>query len=248
MAEAIEHPHFTVIDDFLEEEDWTRLWSDYQFMDLMPVSRTGGAWKLEDGIPLGGRECVLERDSQAQVLGPQEEAVHEEHWGDARDPIAELLAQVILSKAHPRLIDDNWVRLAGRAYVYPRETGLSWHVDDHDLYAGAFIYYAHPLWDAHFGGELLIGETIQEDENDELPIMAYRFETESYSQRMLEVGCGQFIMPKPNRLVLLSGAPHMIAKVSAAAGQNIRASVAGFFLRPGADEEIRGKGLLSEKG
>ena len=81
---------------------------------------------------------------------------------------------------------------------------------------------------------------METEPGDELPIMAYRFETDSYSQRLLEVGCGQFIAPKPNRLVLLSGAPHMVAKVSAAAGQNIRASVAGFFLRPGADEAIRG--------
>ena len=35
-------------------------------------------------------------------------------------------------------------------------------------------------------------------------------------------------MPKPNRLVVLGGAPHMIARVAAAAGDNVRASVAGF--------------------
>ena len=81
---------------------------------------------------------------------------------------------------------------------------------------------------------------LETDPEDELPIMAYRFETESYSERLLEVGCGQFIAPKPNRLVLLAGAPHMVAKVSAAAGHHVRASVAGFFLRPGADETIRG--------
>lgn len=241
MNDAIEHPHFTVIDDFLNEETWTGLWSDFQFMDLLPVSRTGGAWKLDDGIPLGGRECVMERASKKPVLKAQEQPASEDHWGPVGDPIAALLREVISSKAHERLIDDDWVRLAGRAYVYPRETGLSWHVDDHELYAGAFVYYAHPIWDAHFGGELLVGEMLETEPDDELPIMAYRFETESYSERLLEVGCGQFIAPKPNRVVLLSGAPHMVAKVSAAAGQNIRASVAGFFLRPGADEAIREK-------
>jgi Rps23 Pro-64 3,4-dihydroxylase Tpa1-like proline 4-hydroxylase len=118
--------------------------------------------------------------------------------------------------------------------VYPRDTGLSWHVDDHELYAGAFIYYAHPRWDAHWGGELLIAELAAdpEEEEEELPIMAYRFETEAYSERLLEIGCGNFVMPKPNRLVLLAGAPHMIARVSPAAGHNVRASVSGFFLNP----------------
>jgi Rps23 Pro-64 3,4-dihydroxylase Tpa1-like proline 4-hydroxylase len=100
-------------------------------------------------------------------------------------------------------------------------------VDDHELYAGAFVYYAHPFWNAHFGGELLVAET----DGAELPIMAYRFETEEYSSQLLEVGCGNFIMPKPNRLVVLGGAPHMVARVSPASGQHVRATVAGFFLR-----------------
>jgi Rps23 Pro-64 3,4-dihydroxylase Tpa1-like proline 4-hydroxylase len=103
---------------------------------------------------------------------------------------------------------------------------LSWHRDDSELYAGAFIYYAHPHWNAHWGGELLIA-----DVPDDLDIMAYRFENEPYSEQLLEHGAGRFVMPKSNRLVILGGAPHAVAPVSAAAGQNVRASVSGFFLR-----------------
>lgn len=46
------------------------------------------------------------------------------------------------------------------------------------------------------------------------------------------MGCGNFIMPKPNRLVILGAAPHMVTRVNAAAGASVRASAAGFFLRP----------------
>lgn len=213
MGDTIDHPNFTIVDDFLDEESWTKLWSDYQFMDLLPVTRTSGAWKLDDGVPLGGKEVTLPRKGGKALA----------------DPLSHLMTQLISrEELHSRLIDDSWNRLVARPYVYPRETGLSWHVDDHELYAGAFIYYAHPVWNAHWGGELLVGET----DGQELPIMGYRFETEPYSEQLLEVGCGNFIMPKPNRLVLLSGAPHMVAKVSSAAGQNVRATVAGFFLRP----------------
>ena len=216
---------FRVIDDFLPEEAWTELWTHFQFAELHPVSRTVGAWKLDDGTPLGGVEVMASRRSPRAS-------------GTAIDHVVQgLLADPELYEG---LVAPGWDRLSARAYVYPRDTGLSWHVDDHQLYAGAFIYYAHPVWNAHWGGELLLAELPQadpedaegDDEADELPIMAYRFETEAYSERLLEVGGGSFLMPKPNRLVLLAGAPHMIARVSPAAGQHVRASVTGFFLRP----------------
>ena len=55
---------------------------------------------------------------------------------------------------------------------------------------------------------------------------------------LLERGEGRFVMPRPPRLVVLGGAPHMVAPVRAAAGSNVRATVSGFFLRePLADEE-----------
>jgi hypothetical protein len=213
---AIDHPNFRVIDDFLAEREWTELWSHFQFAELLPVTRTRGAWKLDDGVPLGGEEITVPRNAAQRSSGT---------------PIDHLIRSLLEQPdVHTGLVRDDWDRISARAYVYPRETGLSWHVDDHELYAGAFIYYAHPVWNAHWGGELLIAET--DPEADELPIMAYRFETEDYSAQLLEMGCGSFIMPKPNRLVILAGAPHMIARVSPAAGQNVRASVAGFFLVP----------------
>ncbi|MFO7567018.1 MAG: 2OG-Fe(II) oxygenase [Enhygromyxa sp.] len=219
---AIDHPSFRVIDDFLAEPEWAELWSHFQFAELHPVTRTRGAWKLDDGVPLGGEEVRTGAPSYPSDT-----------------PIDHVIRALLeRPEVHEGLVREGWDRISARAYVYPRETGLSWHVDDHELYAGAFIYYAHPIWNAHWGGELLIaevdqgGEDDQQDDDGELPIMAYRFETEEYSARLLEMGCGSFVMPKPNRLVLLAGAPHMIARVSPAAGHNVRASVTGFFLRP----------------
>lgn len=220
MGDTLSHPNFSVVDDFLTEELWTELWTAFQFMDLLPVSRTHGAWKLDDGVPLAGAECVIERSPRAAPMSSEEKAPQERL-------LRAVLQRTDLHDAH---LDGDWDRIVGRPYIYPKETSLSWHVDDHELYAGAFIYYAHPVWNAHFGGELLIAET----DGTALPIMGYRFETEAYSEALLEVGCGNFVMPKPNRLVVLSGAPHMIARVSSAAGHHVRASVAGFFLRPDA--------------
>jgi Rps23 Pro-64 3,4-dihydroxylase Tpa1-like proline 4-hydroxylase len=223
---TIEHPHFRVIDDFLAEDEWTQVWTHFQFVELLPVTRSLGAWKLDDGVPLAGHEILTDgRDPNA--LRRSDTAI---------DHVVEALLR--RPELYAGLVRDDWANISARPYVYPHDTGLSWHVDDHELYAGAFIYYAHPRWDAHWGGELLIAELAPSDENedeeedDELPIMGYRFETEAYSERLLDIGCGNFVMPKPNRLVLLAGAPHMIARVSPAAGHNVRASVSGFFLAP----------------
>ncbi|MEC8495790.1 MAG: hypothetical protein VXZ39_12740, partial [Planctomycetota bacterium] len=47
-----------IVDDLLDEEAWTEVWSHFQFADMAPVSRTAGAWKLDDGQALGGDEVV----------------------------------------------------------------------------------------------------------------------------------------------------------------------------------------------
>lgn len=223
MAATFDHPNFRVVDDFLEEQAWTQVWSDFQFLQLHPVTRTLGAWKLDDGVPLGGEEIVVPRESQSSAADLEGTGLG--------SVVSKLLGS---PEVFGELIDDQWDRVSARPYVYPQGTGLSWHVDDHELYAGAFIYYAHPHWNAHWGGDLLVAERDLEAEAEqgEMPIMGHRFETESYSERLLEIGCGNFVSPKPNRLVMLSGAPHMVSRITAAAGAAVRASVSGFFLRP----------------
>jgi len=76
MALTLEHPNFRIIDDLLDEQTWTSVWSDFQFMELHPVTRTLGAWKLDDGVPLGGNEVVVARteaiDPNRRVLAPFE--------------------------------------------------------------------------------------------------------------------------------------------------------------------------------
>ena len=45
-------------------------------------------------------------------------------------------------------------------------------------------------------------------------------------------GVGEYIIAKPYRLVITKrGTPHRVARVDAAAGEHVRWSIAGFFLR-----------------
>lgn len=54
------------------------------------------------------------------------------------------------------------------------------------------------------------------------------------NEALMEQGMGYYVMPKPNRLVVMkTGNPHMISKVQPAAGDHIRASVTLFLIRPG---------------
>jgi hypothetical protein len=54
------------------------------------------------------------------------------------------------------------------------------------------------------------------------------------NEALMDSGMGFYIMPKPNRLVVMkTGNPHMISKIHPAAGDHVRASVTMFLIRPG---------------
>lgn len=203
--------NFEVLDDFLDHGSWSQVWSDLQVCDLWPIHRSSGAWKLDDGVPLGGEEIIVPKGGAA-----------EEHEAA---PIVNALAGA--SDAIDRVTCGEWDRVSARTYIYPESTALSWHSDDSELYVGAFIYYAHPEWDAHWGGELMLV-----DGGDDLDLMGHRFAAAEYSEALLARGGGQFLFPVPNRLVLLGGDPHQVAAVRRGAGDRVRATVSGFFLRP----------------
>jgi len=217
-------PSVLIVDDFLDEEAWTEVWTHFQFAELSPVSRTAGAWKLGDGVPLGGDEIVTPaRDAELDGDQPKEGVYPS---GTALDRVVEALLGEAAGFAP--LVGEEWAHVTARPYVYPTGAGLSWHGDDSAVYSGAYIYYAHPHWNAHWGGELLVAHN---DAAADLPIMGHRFDDEGYSAALMEGGEGRFILPRPNRLVVLGGAPHMVTPVRPAAGSNVRASVSGFFLR-----------------
>lgn len=124
----------------------------------------------------------------------------------------------------------DWVCVSGRPFLHGPGSALSWHRDDHALYRGAYIYYAHPMWKAAWGGELLLSDA---------PTPLHRpraksrrtsiFSRETIDAPLEERGCGYFVSPKPNRIVFIGDAVHSVARVSPAIGEAQRASIAGFF-------------------
>ncbi|QDV08318.1 hypothetical protein Poly30_38550 [Planctomycetes bacterium Poly30] len=112
---------YLVIDDFLDEEAWTDVWSMLQFADFAPVSRTKGAWKLDEGMPLGSQEIItlprsaeLRHDPERPDVFPSEPAL--DHV------LAALLAG---SAEFAAFVGETWAHVTARAYVYPRGSALS---------------------------------------------------------------------------------------------------------------------------
>lgn len=232
MKEILKAPGLLVMDDVLDEDAWSEVWTYFQFEDLAPTTRTDGAWRLEDGDVLAGPEF----HGAAPWVDAAREAELEEAFDDALFPTGappDHLLEVLRGLADAgelTPVRDDWEHLAGRAYVYRAGSALSWHRDDHDTYAGAFVYYAHPEWNVQWGGELLVADMA---DPLQLPVTPFRFENREYSEALLEQGSGRYIAPKPNRLVVLGPQPHRVTPVAAAAGQAVRASLAGFFIRQG---------------
>jgi len=100
----------------------------------------------------------------------------------------------------------DWLGLLASAFKYHTGARATWHNDENE-YRGAFIYYVHENWERSWGGELMIGDDTA------------------------KVGDGVFVLPVPNRLVILKGGtPHSVASVSIRSGGRARTSVAGFFV------------------
>lgn len=220
MQKVLETPDFVVFDDVLDEESWSLLWTHINFTELAPVTRTEGAWKHSDGMPLAGPE--FHSPTRGDRRTP-ENATYP--TGTAVDALLEALLEDPDSLTP--WVSDQWIRVSGRPYVYPPGSALSWHADDHEFYSGAFVYYCHPEWNVDWGGELMVASGA----DPELPMMPFRFDNREYSDLLMATGAGHFILPKPNRLVLLGDVPHMVKPVAPAAGAAVRASLAGFFIR-----------------
>lgn len=130
----------------------------------------------------------------------------------------------------------DWKTFSARAFCFPRGTGLTWH-DDGKKRSGAYIYYAHREWDASWGGELLLAARPSPEIDKKYSDLYGKSKPEIFSRKrestyLMETGFGHFISPRPNRLIVFSsGIYHQVKRVDEAAGNNIRMTVAGFFLK-----------------
>lgn len=234
-----------VIDDFLstdmfastwayiQSEDYTSVFSEVEAIlsqDRSLAFRRGGAinrrnkvWRLSDGEPLRGKTVAFARDGRHQSELQPCDALS--MFVDSLIGSAHLF-QTCLESQVP-----DWTRLTATPLLYPAGTALSWHSDGRGR-NGAFIFYAHPRWNVQWGGELLVADnppyeiTTAYEASGSNPWLDNNIENEL----LLKVGIGRYVQPTPNRLVIIgAGMHHCVSHVNAAAGNNVRCTISGFF-------------------
>jgi len=228
---------FAIIDDFLSAEEAVYVWNYIQdeHFEMVHQKKWVKAFRLSDGSPMWGPP-YLSDNYDANTKFPAFPT------GRAVDLVISKLKETIGSYEH--LIGkfgQDWAYFFARAYIYSANQGLSWHKDNENHATGAYVYYAHPEWDPQWGGEFLVAPA--SSKNKAIPksklyegnekFLGSHLDNKFEKDVLLETGHGQYIMPKPNRMVLLTaGVIHCIKKVDPAAGNKVRATIQGFFQDP----------------
>ncbi len=226
----------TIIDDLLSPTELALVWNYFQVQAFRRIDQMGlqGHWLLEDAEALRGPTVGYNHawDAQFPTKSPIDYVI--QGVIDAAEVIAPTVGAM----------GEAWEAFSAAASIYMRGTGLLWH-RDRSARTGSFSFYAHPRWNVEWGGELLLGDRM--DIPEELGVYFHKLrdtevgageawqshlDNDDASELLMDPGLGRFVMPRPNRLVVIrAGTPHSVAKVRDAAGRNVRASVSGFFVR-----------------
>lgn len=231
-------PNYLVFDDFLADDAFRHMWSFFHDEPFRAVQsdRWITAFRPSDGQPMWSdvytSEPALSSRTSVSITYPSGKGI--DALFDVMLANKEMFSRIIGVEG------TDWDYFFGRPYLYPSGTGLSWHSDGRGDIAGAYVYYAHPEWKAQWGAELLIDQSgfheFEYPEHEMYDGSTRRFgshlDGDALSSAVTDFGVGHYVLPNPNRFVLLRpGVLHRLNPVHPAAGDHVRASVTGFFLR-----------------
>ena len=241
---------FMVIDDFLPADQHVQMWRWFHVAPFFPNDVRGlhGAWRLDDGRVMRGPDVYYGAVAAKVAAGHPGAFAHP--TGTALDLLLQAFSEhgdtyaALVGREGP-----DWRTMAAAPRLYERNSSLYWHRDTPSVVTGSCTYYAHPTWNVQWGGELFIADDTDLDIPDRngpsmiapkdvmgrgLVQLSGHLDNTEVNAALMENGCGHYVMPKPNRLVVMrTGNPHMISKVQPAAGDHVRASVTLFLIRPG---------------
>lgn len=238
MQIAQQSEDFLVIDDFLSPEASRHVWSFFHQEPFRAVQgdRWIKAFRLVDGQPLWS-DVYTSRPSHSGRTGVSIAYPS----GKAIDALIEaIIGNASLFGEYIGREGTDWHYFFCRPYLYPAGTGLSWHSDGREDVAGAYVYYAHPEWRAHWGAELLIdGSGFHDFDYPEHQMydgsterLGSHLDARVISDAVMKRAAGSYVLPRPNRFVLLRrGVLHRLNPVQPSAGDHVRASITGFFVR-----------------
>lgn len=206
MYKVLETNKFVIYDDVFDKENFETVWRHVKEDEYgaTHAQKWLKVWRLNDGVVYGSKSYEIENAP----------------FNNYMDAFHKLFNQ--LCEVHKDLVGD-WSQMFLRSYIYPRETKINWHNDQG--YKAAIIFYTHQYWASTWGGELMLAENPPVTTGPN-PCLDHAFEDKLLSH----YGFGQYIVPKPNRLIITKGGVwHQISRVDKDAGDNCRCSIVGFL-------------------
>jgi hypothetical protein len=237
MTPTLINSQYAIFDDVLPPADFRAFWRTFRKLDFRHVHSEGISryYRVSDGAPYIGPSVAWTLQSIRSLLpdGVTEQDLPVRFYptGDATDAVIKAVASVVGQCSG--LIGERgsgWVGALCRSVAYPAGSGISWHTDDTDV-TGSFIYYGNPRWDVSWGGELFVADESARFSMTRTEGAEHEFGNDYESEVLLARGVGTYVMPRPNRLVIVGqGHPHKVAPVTSNAGDHVRATFAGFFM------------------
>lgn len=207
--ESLRGQRFAVLDDVLSAQAWAELGRLFESVRMASTDSTIAP--QGDGVAYRTRALSLRSTDSAQGRAAA--------YGAVLDAI----------RAEPGLFgaaDTDWNAVSFTLWRYPAGSRLSWHNDAGHGRTGAFVFFAHPTWDAAWGGELLL---IDE------PAKIIAGEDAPASGRCLGAAISDSgatpvaILPRPNRLVLFAqDTLHCVARLEPTVAEHGRMTMTGF--------------------
>jgi hypothetical protein len=215
-----------VVDDLLPEAVFAAVGREVARADFRSVHSRGWdrAWQHSDGMPWRGPPVYYD------PTGTERDRAARYPTGTAVDAFLESV--VSLARANPSVVGTagvDWHAMFCAPWLYPPGSALTLHRDAGN-FSGAFTYFVHPRWRVAWGGPLVVF-----DRATSPPSGDHRSHWLFDDTDEVDAGSGiaTTVYPRPNRLALIGpDRPHLIGRVDANAGEHVRTSLAGFFLRP----------------
>lgn len=213
-----------VLDGVVTAEDASLVWRWFQTQEVGVAAPGRGARRPIDGFAYASASVTL----------------------DATRPVSSLVDRTILgacAMAADQIgtVGRDWTSVSRTCWSYPAGTQLGWHNDGPTTQTGAFVWYVHPQWGASWGGELLVVDRCASDMvRESLASGAVvngatesRLATAAESSVLFTGPDPLCVQARPNRIVLFaSDTFHTVRRVDPSAGDRLRSSITGFFLRP----------------
>jgi Rps23 Pro-64 3,4-dihydroxylase Tpa1-like proline 4-hydroxylase len=226
------HPNFAIFDDFLSEKDFGIVLNylcDEEYKSVH-AKKWRKVYRISDGNPLEGIYTYVCKANEIERQKLKKYSCHE----GINTFIKRFSTNICNFNQWIGTRDIDWKLFTVKPYLFPQGAGLSWH-DDSSGKTGSYIFYAHSHWNVQWGGELFVAESSHNEglsKNMHQRKFSQHLCNTDENDRLLQSAWGYYISPKPNRIVVMSSeVDHKINHVKPTAGDNVRLSIAGFFLK-----------------